>query len=143
MLLKSLQCTLNNYEIWVFLMKDEIAINPVEFFPLLGILSCILLFPINAFADAHVDGFFPRDFVAGGVFEQNDLISEEVKSSRKRESFFITREERRRNPEKAPSHSIQIEQRPNVRISNRRMYPYPPHYPYPSVTLPLPPGLGF
>lgn len=131
----------------VFLMKDRIAINPFETFLFLGILSYILLFPLNALADAHVDGFFPSDFVAGGMFEQNDLISEEVKSSRKRESFFITREERRRNPEKAPSHSIQIEQRPNVRISNRPMYPYPntfpPHYPYPSVTLPLPPGLGF
>ncbi|HMO18218.1 MAG TPA: hypothetical protein PKA63_08035 [Oligoflexia bacterium] len=75
-------------------------------------------------ADARVDGFFRDDLVREGFFGDNQEIREDKNDVRRPESFFISREERRRNPNKAPSSSIKVE-RPQVIIRQGAYYPYP------------------
>lgn len=96
----------------------------VYLIPLLS-FTVFLLFSIpGAQADAKVDGFFKEDHVTSGMFEQDRHISEMQVEKANKESFFITREERRRNPEKAPSNNIVIE-RPTVRVTQYPVLRYP------------------
>ena len=67
----------------------------------------LLLISQFALADAKVDGFFRESLVKGGFFENNPEISKS-KEIREKDTFFISREERRLNPEKAPSNSIKL-----------------------------------
>jgi hypothetical protein len=92
-------------------------------------MTLVILSGVPSFvlADAHVDGFFREDFVKGGVFETHKDIVDSRRRQQGRETFFISREERRRNPEKAPSHSIVVE-RPTLRVTQLPLYPYPEIY---------------
>ncbi len=76
-------------------------------------------------ADARVDGFFKEDMVTQGMFDDHRHIREIQPESSRRDSFFITREERRRNPERAPSNSIQMERSPAIRVSQYPVLRYP------------------
>ena len=60
-------------------------------------------------ADAKVDGFFKESLVKEGYFPDSQLQAQKsIKESRP--SFFISREERRLNPDKAPSNNIVLPQ---------------------------------
>lgn len=67
--------------------------------------------PVTVIADARVDGFFPENLVTGNYFPEENAAESSV-SSQSKDTFFITREERRRNPSKAPSNNITTS--PNV-----------------------------
>ncbi len=67
-------------------------------------------------ADTRVDGFFPESLVQKGYFADREESTPEKITVRPK--FFISREERRLHPDKAPSNSIQIP-RHVVRVSNR------------------------
>jgi hypothetical protein len=59
------------------------------------------------YADAKVDGFFREDMVTRGMFEGHRHIEEIQPDHSRKETFFISREERRRHPERAVSNSIE------------------------------------
>ncbi len=89
-----------------------------------SILSLALLLSASALlqlgtveADAKVDGFFKEDLVKEGYFAETASPVENLNKN-SRPSFFITREERRANPAKAPSNNIEIPQH-SIRMRSR------------------------
>ena len=66
------------------------------------------------FADAKVDGFFPEKLVKEGFFNNKPDLATKSDTPR----FFISREERRLNPNKAPSNNIVVP-RQVFRVSSR------------------------
>jgi hypothetical protein len=71
------------------------------------IFLCLIFISQFVSADAKVDGFFRESLVKGGFFENNPEINKN-KETVEKETFFISREERRLNPQKAPSNSIKL-----------------------------------
>ena len=67
----------------------------------------ILIQPDSVVADAKVDGFFRENLVKEGYFARTSSLDENLKKT-SRPSFFISREERRINPTKAPSNNIAL-----------------------------------
>lgn len=65
-----------------------------------------------AYADAKVDGFFRENLISEGFFPKKDALGENQvdQEAIKPERFFISREERRINPDKAPSNNIKLPQ---------------------------------
>ncbi len=80
------------------------------------ILLVSILYLTPACADTKVDGFFPEDFVSKGYF--GDRPGFEASAQSTRPKFFISREERRLHPERAPSNNIYIP-RNYVRVRNQ------------------------
>jgi hypothetical protein len=87
-----------------------------------GFLGVILVSPV--FADAKVDGFFRQDMVTSGMFEGDRHIEEIQPDNSGRETFFISREERRRHPERAVSNSIEPVP-PSLRLRRYPLISYP------------------
>lgn len=76
------------------------------------------------FSDTRVDGFFSDNMVRSGMFENDRHIKELHQEKSNKDSFFISREERRRNPEKAVSNSI-LPVPPSIRSSRYPLLSYP------------------
>jgi hypothetical protein len=100
-----------------------------SFFRISVFLNVILI--TSVFADAKVDGFFKEDMVTHGMFEGDRHIEEMKADDSGRDTFFISREERRRHPERAVSNSIEPVP-PSLRL--RR---------YPLISYPFLPGAWF
>lgn len=88
---------------------------------------CLTLLMSSNFvlADAKVDGFFRENLVTEGYFSNEGKSAGTPASleATNDASFFISREERRLNPEKAPSNNIRIPQH-RVRIRTQTLgYP--------------------
>ena len=78
---------------------------------LLCVAMGVLFASSSSFADAKVDGFFKESLVSGGFFEDRpDLNKASVDAKSEPQTFFISREERKLHPEKAPSNNIHLPQ---------------------------------
>ncbi len=76
----------------------------------------------SVLSDARVDGFYATDFATSGYFKDKEFakttVGETNDTRQSRKKFFITRQERLANPDRAPSNNIKIPQT-NIRVSSR------------------------
>ena len=93
-----------------------------HFFTLICALIALLYDPSLVLSDARVDGFYDSDFVRSGYFKDKEFAKaanvDTQDSTQYRKKFFISRQERLANPERAPSNNIKIPQT-TIRVSNR------------------------